>query len=148
MHEAILYKKLENKKVQCTACSHKCIIAENQTGICGVRQNKGGRLFLIVYGQAAAANIDPIEKKPLFHFLPGAKIFSLGTIGCNFACSFCQNWEISQAAKGLKSRLLKEKKPELMGIEAAKYGYSLSPEKIVEMCAEKGIPSIAYTYNE
>ncbi len=148
MHEAILYKKLENKKVQCTACRHKCVIAEGQTGICGVRQNKDAKLYLLVYGKASAANVDPVEKKPLFHFLPGTRIFSFGTVGCNFACSFCQNWEISQVTKDLKSRLLKEKKPELMDIEVGKYGYELPPEKIVKTCTEKDIPGIAYTYNE
>ena len=148
MHEAILYKKLENKKVMCTACKQKCVIAPNHTGICGVRQNKDGKLFLLVYGKASAVNIDPVEKKPLYHFLPGTSIFSLGTVGCNFACTFCQNWNLSQAAKDLRFKLLKEKKPEVMDIELSKFGYELSPKKIVEMCVERNIPSIAYTYNE
>lgn len=148
MHEAILYKKLDNNKVMCTACKQKCVIAPNHTGICGVRQNKEGRLYLLVYGRPSAVNIDPVEKKPLYHFLPGTRIFSLGTIGCNFACTFCQNWNISQATKDLRLKLLKEKKPELMEVEVGKYGYELPPDKIVEICIEQDIPSIAYTYNE
>ena len=148
MHEAILYKKLDNSKVQCIACSHKCIIIQDNTGICGVRQNKNGKLYLLVYGKAVSANIDPIEKKPLFNFLPSTRIFSLGTVGCNFGCDFCQNWDISQITKGLKNKLSKENKLEDMDIEISKFGYELPPEKIVELCIEKNIPSIAYTYNE
>ncbi|MBW2976703.1 AmmeMemoRadiSam system radical SAM enzyme [Candidatus Woesearchaeota archaeon] len=148
MHEAILYKKLENKKVACTACSQKCIIAPDNTGICGVRQNKNGKLYLLVYGKAISFNIDPIEKKPLFHFMPGTEIFSLGTVGCNFSCDFCQNWDISQITKELRKKLLKEKKIERMDAEVSSMGYELLPEKIVEICAEKNISSIAYTYNE
>ena len=148
MHESILYKKLDSNKVVCTACKHKCVIGPDNTGICGVRQNKNGKLYLLVYGKAASFNIDPIEKKPLYHFLQGTKVFSLGTVGCNFACSFCQNWDISQASKELKLKLLKEKKPEIMGVEVSKYGYDLSPEKIVDICVKGKIPSIAYTYNE
>jgi len=148
MHEAILYKQLEDCKVQCTACKQKCIIAENHTGICGVRQNREGKLYLLVYGKASAVNNDPVEKKPLFHFLPGTQIFSLGTVGCNFGCSFCQNWDLSQVSKEVKLRLLKEKKPELAKVEIGKFGYELLPEKIVETCKKYNIPSIAYTYNE
>ncbi len=148
MHEATLYKKLENNKVLCTACRQKCIIAPDNTGICGVRQNKNGKLYLLVYGKAASFNIDPVEKKPLFHFLPGTEIFSFGTVGCNFSCSFCQNWDISQVTKDLKLKFLREKRIADIGIEIDKLGYNLLPEKAVEVCIEKGIPSIAYTYNE
>ena len=148
MHEAILYQKLESNKVLCTACKQKCIIAPNHTGICGVRQNKDGKLYLLVYGKPSAVNVDPVEKKPLFHFLPGTQIFSLGTVGCNFGCTFCQNWDISQATKDLRLKLLKEKKPDLMDVEVGKFGYELPPEKIVKICEERSIPSIAYTYNE
>ncbi len=148
MHEAVLYKKLENGSVRCGACRHACVIASGRVGICGVRQNIGGRLYLLVYGRASAVNIDPVEKKPLFHFLPGTSIFSLGTVGCNFGCDFCQNWDISQATRGLSSRLAREKKLRGMDVEVGKLGYGLPPEKIVEACVEKGIPSIAYTYNE
>ncbi|MFH1181993.1 MAG: AmmeMemoRadiSam system radical SAM enzyme [Candidatus Woesearchaeota archaeon] len=148
MKEAVLYEKGEGKKVRCTACRHYCLIPDKGTGICGVRQNIDGKLYLIVYGKASAVNIDPVEKKPLFHFLPGTPIFSLGTVGCNFACDFCQNWDLSQATKDLRAKLVKEKRAEDMGIEVGKFGYELLPEKIVEITAEKKIPSIAYTYNE
>src|SRR3989338_8509511 len=148
MHEAILYRKLKDNKVECTACRQDCIIIQDNTGICGVRQNKNGKLYLLVYGKAVSANIDPIEKKPLFNFLPSTRIFSLGTVGCNFGCDFCQNWDISQITKGLKNKLSKENKLEDMDIEISKFGYELQPEKIVELCIEKNIPSIAYTYNE
>jgi pyruvate formate lyase activating enzyme len=148
MHQAILYKELGNNKVQCTACKQNCIIPKNNTGICGVRQNKDGKLYLLVYGKVASFNIDPIEKKPLYHFMPATDIFSLGTVGCNFACDFCQNWDISQITKDLKNKLLKEKKIADIDIEISNFGYDLPPEKIVEICLEKNIPSIAYTYNE
>lgn len=148
MQEAILFEKLDNKKVLCKACKQKCIIAQNHTGLCGVRQNINGKLFLLVYGKASSVNVDPIEKKPLFHFLPGSEIFSLGTVGCNFGCDFCQNWDLSQVTRDLRLKLLKEKKIEIAGVEVGKYGYELKPEKIVEICRQQKIPSIAYTYNE
>lgn len=148
MHEAVLYKKLGNSKVQCIACKQNCIIAPNNTGICGVRQNKDGKLYLLVYGKAASAHLDPVEKKPLFHFLPGTEIFSLGTVGCNFACGFCQNWDISQITKEIGNKLLREKKIAQMDVEVGKLGYELPPKKIVGICVEENIKSIAYTYNE
>ncbi len=148
MHEAMLYEKLKAKKVKCTACRQFCVIAESLTGLCGVRLNREGRLYLLVYGKTASAGIDPIEKKPLFHFLPGTPIFSIGTVGCNFGCLFCQNWIISQATRELRLRLMREKKLELMEAKVDELGYALSPKTIVESCVEKQIPSIAYTYNE
>lgn len=148
MKEATLYIKKEKNKLICTACKHKCIIPNNQTGICGVRQNKDGKLYLLVYGKASAVNVDPIEKKPLYHFLPGTQIFSIGTVGCNFSCSFCQNWDLSQCTKDLKKKLQANKHPELMDIEVGRLGYELPPKKIVEACIDKDIPAIAYTYNE
>jgi uncharacterized Fe-S radical SAM superfamily protein PflX len=110
MRQAILFKKLDNNLVRCLACPWYCQIAQGQTGICGVRQNIDGELYLLVYGLPSAVQIDPIEKKPLFHFLPGTEIFSLGTVGCNLACEFCQNWDLSQASKTIKTSLTKEKK--------------------------------------
>jgi pyruvate formate lyase activating enzyme len=148
MHEAILYKKLGNNKIQCTACKQNCIISKNNTGTCSVRQNKDGKLYLLVYGKASSFNIDPIEKKPLYHFMPSTEIFSLGTVGCNFSCDFCQNWDTSQFAKDLKNKLLKDKKIADIDVEISKFGYDLPPEKIIEICTEKNIPGIAYTYNE
>lgn len=134
MKEARLYEKLEGKAVKCIACSNYCRIAEGKTGICGVRRNVGGKLQLMVYGKAAAAALDPIEKKPLFHFLPGSSIFSIGTLGCNFGCDFCQNWEMSQAPKE--------------GRTPQYWGDDWPPEKVVNGALNSSASSIAYTYNE
>ena len=133
MKKAILFKKLANGFVKCTACNHYCKITQNKTGICGVRKNIKGILYLLVYGKATALNIDPIEKKPLYHFMPGTKILSFGTVGCNFRCDFCQNWDISQASKPPISQI---------------FGQELPPKKIVEYAKKNKIPSVAYTYNE
>ena len=96
--EALLYEKLENKLVHCYLCNHHCKIADKKFGICGVRQNIKGVLYSHVYARPCALHIDPIEKKPLYHFLPGSLSFSIATIGCNFRCVFCQNWQISQSS--------------------------------------------------
>ena len=133
MKKAILYEKLKDNKVRCEACYHHCLIPDKKTGICGVRQNIDGNLYLLVYGKAISVNVDPIEKKPLFHFLPGKKAFSLGTMGCNFACDFCQNWEISQIPRNL---------------DLIHTGEEWEPKKIVKYCKDNKIPIIAYTYNE
>ncbi|MFC2068700.1 hypothetical protein ACFLTP_06805 [Chloroflexota bacterium] len=98
--EAMLYETLDDKWVHCYLCSHECKIINARFGICGVRQNTEGILQTLFYAQAIAANIDPIEKKPLYHFLPGSSSYSIATIGCNFKCGFCQNWQISQVSKG------------------------------------------------
>ena len=102
----------------------------------------------MVYGKAIAVNIDPVEKKPLYHFLPGSKIFSFGTIGCNFRCSFCQNWDISQATANVKTKYDNPEVAELVIGKLCEEGQDLPPEKIVEYCIANKIPSIAYTYNE
>ncbi len=134
MKRAMLYEKM-GTIVRCKTCSHRCAIPEGKTGICGVRKNISGNLHLLVYGVASSSNVDPIEKKPLFHFLPGTEVFSFGTVSCNFQCKFCQNWEMSQAL-----RIDKENKVET--------GEKLPPEKIVDFAVKHRIPSIAYTYNE
>ncbi len=139
MRQAVLYKKLTKQMVECQACSWHCKITPEQTGICGVRKNIGGELYLMVYGHPVSVNIDPIEKKPLYHFLPGSKIFSLGTVGCNFGCLFCQNFDISQITK-----VKEEAKNYFADLEEEE----LTPKKIVDFCLEKKIPSIAFTYNE
>ena len=95
--EAMLYKKLAGNEVSCHLCSHFCRIKENEFGFCGVRQNIDGILYSHVYGVSVANHVDPIEKKPLYHFLPSTLAYSIGTVGCNFHCGFCQNWQISQA---------------------------------------------------
>src|SRR4030065_2825880 len=102
MKEAMLYVKEEEQKVRCNLCNHHCLIMPGKHGICGVRENRDGVLYSLVYGQVIARNIDPIEKKPLFHFHPGSKSYSIATVGCNFHCLFCQNYEISQMPKDEK----------------------------------------------
>lgn len=134
MKEAILYKKLENNKAQCNVCNHRCIILENKRGFCQTRENQKGILYSLAYGKAIASNIDPIEKKPLYHFLPGSKIFSIATVGCNFKCFHCQNWQISQAP--------------IHDQKSSEWGENLSSEKIIEQAIKTGCKSIAYTYTE
>ena len=133
MKEAAFYKKLKDKKVRCNLCNHRCLISPGKRGVCFVRENKNGTLYSLVYGIALAANIDPIEKKPLFHFQPGTVSFSIATAGCNFRCEFCQNWRESQIAKGPGGRIV---------------GRELSPKRIVEEAKRAGCASIAYTYTE
>ena len=135
VHECILYKP-ENNSVRCLACMQKCLISEGKTGICGVRKNIGGKLFLLVYGKPCAVHVDPIEKKPLYNFLPKTFTFSIGTFGCNFRCMWCQNWDISQ-----RSNLLS-------GVEEEIDGYNLSPKQVIESAVENKCKSVAYTYNE
>ena len=96
--ECTLYEKKADR-VQCKACSHRCIIAKGKTGICGVRENKNGKLVSLLYGKVSAMQVDPIEKKPLFHFLPGTYTFYISGVGCNFKCAFCQNYHLSQTKK-------------------------------------------------
>jgi pyruvate formate lyase activating enzyme len=132
MKEALLYKKLKNKTVQCQNCPHFCVIAPNKRGICGVRENIEGKLYSLVYGKACAFNIDPIEKKPFFHFLPGSYSLSIATVGCNLACLNCQNFDISQGPKPDKPI----------------FGQDLPPEKIVKTAIENNLLSISYTYTE
>jgi pyruvate formate lyase activating enzyme len=131
--EAKLYSSLEAGRVECLLCAHRCLIAPAKFGVCGVRENREGKLYTHVYGEAIAAHIDPIEKKPLYHFLPGTTSFSIATVGCNFRCPFCQNWQISQVGK---------KDKEFRG------GGKLSPEDIVREAAKKRCRSISYTYTE
>jgi pyruvate formate lyase activating enzyme len=127
-------KTLSGGAVQCTACEHWCTLTPGEVGKCQVRQNQDGELVSLVYGQAAAAHLDPIEKKPLFHFLPGQSVFSVGTLGCNFSCGFCQNWSISQPGELAQGH--------------ARRGQALAPAEIVRLCRGRAIPIIAYTYNE
>ena len=132
MKEALLYKKLKDKKVRCQNCAHYCAILPGKRGICGVRENIDGKLFALNYGKAIACHIDPIEKKPFYHFLPGSYSLSIATVGCNFACKNCQNWDISQGFKGVK---------EIPGED-------LPPEEIVKLALKNNLPSISYTYTE
>ena len=133
--ECLLYKKLNDNLVQCTCCSHYCVIKNWETWKCWIRQNIDWKLYLLTYWRALWLNTDPIEKKPLFHFLPWTKVFSFWTAWCNFACKFCQNYNLSQVR--LKNTPLIEK----LWVE-------LTPEKAVDYCVKHKIPSIAFTYNE
>ena len=139
--------------MKCTACQWYCQIPEGFVGVCGVRANVKGKLKLLVDGRVSSVAIDPIEKKPLYHFLPGSQILSLGTVGCNFSCKFCQNWQISQTPKLKRNELLVEKVdkkrffPELkQWIESVTQ--PLSPKEAVELAKKYKTPSIAFTYNE
>lgn len=131
--EAMLYEKIEGNKVHCFLCNHHCKISPSKFGICGIRQNIDGTLYTLVYGEAIATHIDPIEKKPLYHFLPGSQSYSIATIGCNFKCSFCQNWQISQINKKENSGLFKTQH---------------LPEEVVKNAKANNCLSISYTYTE
>ncbi len=133
MYEALLYTKNQDKSVDCFLCCHHCHIKNGTYGICAVRLNKEGTLYSLSYGKVVAANIDPIEKKPLYHFLPGSKSYSIACVGCNFQCGFCQNWQISQAK---------------VAKELSLFEYRLNPQKIVEAAISDNCPSISYTYTE
>ena len=130
----MLYEKLEDKKVRCFLCAHGCHISDGKRGICAVRENIEGTLYSLVYGRVISANIDPIEKKPLFHFLPASYSFSIATVGCNFRCMHCQNYEISQFPK---------ERP-----DAAIPGREMKPEDVVNMAEQNNCESISYTYTE
>lgn len=136
LHEAWMSEPFKGKTVACKACSHRCKISEGKTGICGVRQNRDGKLYLLVYGRPSATHVDPMEKKPLFHFYPGREIFSFGTVGCNFRCSFCQNWDLSQFHRTHRIE------------EIISSGEDLTPEDAIKYCLDNKIPAIAFTYNE
>ncbi|MDI6758937.1 MAG: AmmeMemoRadiSam system radical SAM enzyme [Candidatus Omnitrophota bacterium] len=132
MKEAYLYEKLENKAVKCLVCAHCCRIQDNNFGICKARQNINGTLHTAVYGKAVSLGIDPIEKKPLYHFFPGTTSFSFAARGCNFHCCFCQNWEISQSP----------------AVDSGFLGEDFLPEEIVQASLKHGCKSISYTYSE
>jgi uncharacterized Fe-S radical SAM superfamily protein PflX len=95
--EAKFYQKLANRKIKCKLCPRECAVGDKERGYCGVRENRGGVYYTLVHSRVCAAHVDPIEKKPLFHYLPGTNAFSIATAGCNVNCKFCQNWEISQS---------------------------------------------------
>jgi pyruvate formate lyase activating enzyme len=125
--EARYYRKLDDARVKCLLCPHECVIAPSKTGICRIRQNKDGILYQTAYAEVASIASDPIEKKPLYHFYPGADILSVATIGCNLGCLFCQNWQISQT--NVPTRLI-------------------PPAELVKLALERNSVGIAYTYSE
>ena len=132
MKEAFFYEKLEDNKVKCNLCNHHCIISQDARGICGVRENRDGKLYSLVYGKVIAYHIDPIEKKPLFHFYPGSVSYSISTVGCNFRCLHCQNYTISQYPKLYKDIP----------------GEDFTAEDVVKEARASGCQSISYTYTE
>jgi len=121
---------LNNRRIQCQLCPRECLVADKQRGFCGVRENRGGKYYSLVYGNPCAVHVDPIEKKPFYHLLPASTSFSIATAGCNFRCKFCQNWEISQTTPD------------------ETYNLDLPPDKIVTLAKKAGSRSIAYTYVE
>jgi pyruvate formate lyase activating enzyme len=133
MREAMLYTSLAGNQVHCHLCKHFCKITDGQRGICGVRENQTGILYTLVYGKSISAGVDPIEKKPLYHLHPGSTSFSIATVGCNFKCRHCQNWEIAQYPR-MHEGLIP--------------GKDLSPESVVSQAKAAGCASIAYTYTE
>src|SRR5450759_267912 len=128
MKSAAFWRTTESGKIQCEICPHNCVIAEKKTGLCGIRRVVDGGLMAEGYGLLSSLHNDPIEKKPLFHFHPGSTIFSIGGWGCNFACQFCQNWQISQAVNA--------------------QAQSFRPDEVVQAARDQNSPGIAYTYNE
>lgn len=132
VREALLWEPLEAGGVRCFLCSHRCRIPDGRVGLCGVRQNREGRLHTLVYGRLVAANVDPIEKKPLYHFMPGSLSYSIATAGCNFRCAHCQNYSISQVQR--------EQEP--------LPGRYVPPEAVVTEAQRAGCRSVSYTYTE
>ncbi|MCX6799495.1 MAG: AmmeMemoRadiSam system radical SAM enzyme [Candidatus Diapherotrites archaeon] len=132
LHEAGFYKKLKDKTVQCFLCRRECVITEGSKGACGVRKNLDGKLYSLVYGRTLTMSIDPIEKKPLYHFKPGTQCLGISTFGCNFFCGHCQNADISQ-----------QRSEDAI----AKVPFT-SPQEIVEQTLAAGVEGIAYTYTE
>jgi len=130
LKEALFYQKLTNKNVNCQLCPRFCVISPGKRGYCRVRENRDGTLYSLSFGKPVSIHIDPIEKKPLFHFLPSTNVFSIATVGCNLNCKFCQNWEISQA------------KPEDVS------SLTVAPQDLVKKVKESGSYTIAYTYTE
>jgi len=131
--EAVLYEKLEGEKVVCSLCSHRCRISDGAFGLCQVRENRHGILYTHSYGALVAQNLDPIEKKPLYHFWPGSTSYSIAAMGCNFQCGFCQNWQISQV-----------KEAKALGVTPR----TVKPEEVVRQAKRSGSRSISYTYTE
>jgi len=129
-HDAMWFDRLEDNMVRCQLCPRECVVADVERGYCGVRENQGGDYKTLVYGALCSANIDPIEKKPLYHYLPGTTAFSVATAGCNIECKFCQNWEISQV------------RPEQLS------SYEFTPGELVDIARSRRTPTIAYTYSE
>ncbi len=129
-HPARFFEREEDGRLRCTLCPRECLLADGQAGFCSVRENRGGAMVLLAYGKSTGYAVDPVEKKPLYHFLPGTEVLSFGTVGCNLGCRFCQNWNISKArasGRDLPTR---------------------TPRQVVDLAVAAGCPSIAFTYND
>jgi len=157
LHEARFYETLPDAQVLCTLCPHDCRIREGGRGACGVRYNQNGVLYTLVYDRVVSRSVEPVEKKPLYHFYSGSTAYSIGTVGCNLRCAFCQNWQISQWPKEhLPKRLAPSGEietqepicPRLAELEEAIPGERVTPQAIVEAALAAGATSIAYTYTE
>ena len=157
LHEARYYERLADSEVLCSLCPHDCRIADGGRGACGVRYNQKGKLYTLVYDKVVSRNVEPVEKKPLYHFYPASTAYSIGTVGCNLRCSFCQNWQISQWPKAhLPKRLtqngeLEDREficPRLAELERAIPGEKVTPQGIVDAALSAGATAIAYTYTE
>ncbi|MFH0906314.1 MAG: AmmeMemoRadiSam system radical SAM enzyme [archaeon] len=142
LKEAKFYSKLKDKKLRCNLCYRSCIITLGKSGFCNVRKNLSGKLYSLVYGKPCSINIDPIEKKPIYNYLPGTKTLSLATVGCNFDCKFCQNFSISKVSASNLGRNFA-----LNLGQKIKKDY-VSPKEIVNLAIESNCPSISYTYTE
>lgn len=156
VREASYYETLPDGRVRCTLCPHECRILDGSRGACAVRVNRRGRLLTLVGRRLVARAVDPIEKKPLFHFFPGSRTYSIATVGCSLRCVYCQNWEISQWPKGHLPRHYPwagegdggSTDPALLSLDAAVPGETVTPEEIVRSALAAGCASIAYTYVE
>lgn len=131
--QALLWESCAESKVRCQLCSHRCIVKPGKRGLCGVRENQDGALHTLVYGKLIAQNIDPIEKKPLFHLYPGSRSYSVATVGCNFKCEFCQNADIAQMPADRAGLIM---------------GKDVTPAEIVAAARAADCRTIAYTYTE
>jgi pyruvate formate lyase activating enzyme len=152
LHEASLYERQPDGRAHCTLCPHDCCIADGSRGACSVRYNKGGTLYTLVYDRIVASNLEPIEKKPFFHVMPGSLAYSIATVGCNQQCTFCQNWEIAQWPRDeLPRRLAGDHHEAPIDLDALAYvmpGRPWKPDQIVEAAVDAGASSIAYTFTE
>jgi pyruvate formate lyase activating enzyme len=156
LHEAWFYETLPDGKVLCSLCPHDCRIPEGARGACAVRYNHKGKLYTLVYDKVTAREINPIEKKPLFHFHPASSAYSISTVGCNLRCSFCQNWDISQWPKEHLAKHIESGEevgnevicPQLLAMEREVAGETVTPRKIVDAAKATGCLSISYTFTE
>lgn len=156
LHEARFYEALPHARVRCTLCPHDCRIPHGARGACGVRYNHAGKLYTLVYDKVVAREVNPIEKKPLFHFYPGSTAYSISTVGCNLRCAFCQNWHISQWPKDHLPKHIEQSDenriepicPQLAAMDDAIPGEPVTPERLVEAALATSSTSMSYTFTE